>query len=122
MANAISWFEIPASNFDRARQFYSTIFEVEMPILEIQDSKMAMFPATEDGVGGAVCTGEFHTPSSAGTIPYLNGGDDLSTVLNRVEPAGGQITMPKTMISEEIGYMALFHDTEGNRVALFSRS
>jgi predicted enzyme related to lactoylglutathione lyase len=39
-----------------------------------------------------------------------------------VEVAGGRITMPKGKISDEIGYMGFFMDTEGNAVALHSNS
>ncbi|MEO0470636.1 MAG: VOC family protein, partial [Bacteroidota bacterium] len=55
-----------------------------------------------------------------GTIPYLNGGEDLSTILGRVEAAGGTVTMPKTKINDEAGFMAFFLDSEGNRIALHS--
>ena len=121
MANAINWFEIPAANFDRAKTFYSTIFEAEMPVQEMQGTQMAFFPVEGQGnVGGAVCFGEFYKPSAEGTLTYLNGGNDLSEVLNRIEDAGGEVVMPKTQITEEIGYMAMFMDTEGNRVALHS--
>lgn len=120
MANAINWFEIPATNFSRAKSFYSTIFNTEMHTDTIMGNQMAFFNSTDGGVGGAVCQGEAYKPSSEGTMPYLNGGNDLSEVLDRVESAGGTITLPKTQISEEIGYMAIFFDTEGNKIALHS--
>ena len=37
-----------------------------------------------------------------------------------VEAAGGKVLMPKTEITTEYGYMALFLDTEGNRIGLHS--
>jgi predicted enzyme related to lactoylglutathione lyase len=58
-------------------------------------------------------------PSSDGTVIYFNGGDYLNTVLDRVEPAGGKIPLPKTG-SDENGYVAFFFDTEGNTVGLQS--
>lgn len=120
MANAINWFEIPASNFSRAKDFYASIFESELHIQEVMETKMAFFNATDGGVGGAVCYGKNHTPSANGTIPYLNGGMDLSPILSRVENAGGTVVVPKTKISDEIGYFAFFMDTEGNKIALHS--
>ncbi len=120
MANAINWFEIPASNFDRAVMFYSTVMGIEMPRQEIMGSNMAFFSSDSQGVGGAVCHGEFYQPSSEGSIVYLNGGEDLASPLSRVESAGGQVLMPKTKISDEVGYFALFMDTEGNRMAFHS--
>jgi hypothetical protein len=51
---------------------------------------------------------------------YLNGGDDLDVVLRRVESAGGRVIKQKSAIGE-YGFIALFCDTEGNRVGLHSR-
>jgi len=44
----------------------------------------------------------------------------VQVVLDRIEKAGGKIIVPKTQISPEHGYMAVFIDTEGNRIALHS--
>jgi predicted enzyme related to lactoylglutathione lyase len=54
-----------------------------------------------------------------GSTVYLNGGEDLSHSLAKVEPAGGKIMMPKTSLGEN-GFMALFIDSEGNKVAFHS--
>jgi predicted enzyme related to lactoylglutathione lyase len=119
MANAVNWFEIPATDLKRATKFYGTIFGVEMSSMEAMPGfTMAMFPA-EDGVGGALLQGEGYAPGTEGTLVYLNGGEDLSTVLNKVEGAGGQVLMPKTDIGEN-GFVAYFKDTEGNKVGLHS--
>ncbi len=120
MANAINWFEIPAANFDRAKKFYSEVLDAELPVNEMMNVKMAFFPMERGSVGGAVCAGEGYTPSTDGAKIYLNGGEDLSAPLSRVEAAGGKVVMPKTKISDEIGYFAIFMDTEGNQVAFHS--
>ena len=120
MANAINWFEIPATNFKRAKGFYGKIFDAELVTQSIMGNEMAFLHASEGGVGGAIVAGEGYEPSAKGTLPYLNGGDDLANVLNRVQDAGGEVMMPKTQISEEIGFMAIIKDTEGNKVALHS--
>ncbi len=122
MANVINWFEIPATNFERAKEFYTQILDGELHLQEMGGFQMAFLPMEGDGVGGAVVFGDGYTPSSGGTVPYLNGGEDLSAILNRVEAAGGTIMMPKTKITDEIGYMAHFFDTEGNRIALHSKN
>ena len=121
MANAINWFEIPASDFDRACEFYEKILEGEIQKMNPHPGvKMGFLPHFEMGaVGGAVVEGEGYEPSEKGTLPYLNGGEDLSGPLSRVEKAGGKILMPKTPIGEN-GFIAQFIDTEGNRVALHS--
>ena len=122
--NAISWFEIPATDIHRAQKFYESIFEFQMIPMDLQQIQMRMFPTTDmmNGVGGAVCTsGGFHIPSEdKGPLIYLNANPDVQIVLDRIEGAGGRILVPKTQISPEYGYMAVFLDTEGNRVALHS--
>jgi predicted enzyme related to lactoylglutathione lyase len=72
------------------------------------------------GVGGAIVYGNGYKPSADGTVVYLNAGEDLNIILNRVVPAGGKAVTPKILITEEIGYSAFFIDTEGNRVGLHS--
>ena len=120
MINAINWFEIPVSDFSRAKKFYETLFDAEIVEMPFPDGKYGMLPSDmEKGVGGGIVQGEGFTPSDKGTIVYLNGGEDLSLPLSRIEPAGGTIVLPKTSIGEN-GYMAHFIDTEGNRVALHS--
>ena len=121
MANAINWFEIPASDFDRACEFYGKILNGEINKMDTPTGiKMGMLPNFEMGsVGGAVVSGEGYEPSNKGIVPYLNAGEDLSVPLSKVEKAGGKIVMPKTSIGQN-GFMAHFIDTEGNRVALHS--
>lgn len=123
LTNAINWFEIPVTDFERAKQFYSTIFDYEMPESQMGPVRMGFLLSEQkaDSVGGAICFGEGYEPSQKGPKLYLNGGSDLNIVLNRVEAAGGKVLMPKTLITEEHGYFAVFNDTEGNWVALHSR-
>ncbi len=122
MDNAISWFEIPATDIDRAQKFYEAVFNIQMQALDFQGIKMRMFPIDDPmkGIGGAVVdTGGFHKPSATdGPLIYLNGNPDVQLFLDRVEAAGGKMLTPKTTISDEYGDMAVFLDTEGNRIAL----
>lgn len=124
MNNAISWFEIPATDLNRAQQFYEALFGITMIPLDTPALKMRMFPIDDmmTGVGGAIVdSGGFHTPSAtAGPLIYLNANPDVQQVLDKVEAAGGKIMVPKTQISPEYGYMAVILDTEGNRIALHS--
>jgi predicted enzyme related to lactoylglutathione lyase len=125
MKNAISWFEIPTSNLDRAQQFYETIFQTQLADMNLPGMPMRMFPVDDPmdphAVSGAlVHAPDFHEPAPHGSLLYLNANPDVQLVLDRIEAAGGSIVVPKTLISEEIGHMAVFIDTEGNRVALHS--
>ena len=121
--NAIDWFEIPAANLDRAIAFYEAVFDFKLQPMELANKlRMALFPIhPSEGVGGALCQHpEFYTPSQTGTMVYLNADPDLAIALARVEKAGGRVLVPKSQISAEYGYMAVFIDCEGNRVALHS--
>ena len=69
-------------------------------------------------VSGALVKSEMHKPGMDGTIVYLNANPGIQAVIERIEPAGGKILMSRTHISDQIGYMAFFIDTEGNRMAL----
>lgn len=124
MQNAISWFEIPATDLERAQKFYETIFAIDMIPMDMPDMRMRMFPIDDmmTGIGGALVESNgFHKSSATdGPLIYLNANPDLQFVLDKIEIAGGKITMPKTEISPEHGFMAVFEDTEGNRMALHS--
>ena len=124
MKHAISWFEIPSKDIDRAQKFYETVFNVKLNPLDMPNIKMRMFPIDNpmEGIGGAIVhTDGFHVPPvSDGPLVYLNGNPHLQQVLDRVEAAGGKIMVPKTEISPDYGYMAVMIDTEGNRIGLHS--
>ncbi len=120
MQNALNWFEIPVTDMARASRFYGALFDTTLTPSTMCDGEMAVLPYTPPGVGGSLFRHPNLAPSPQGTLVYLNAGADLSVMLARAEAAGGSIALPKTLISEEIGYMALFIDSEGNRVGLHS--
>jgi predicted enzyme related to lactoylglutathione lyase len=121
MSSALNWFEIPATDINRAMKFYGTILGTDLESFEMLPGyQMAMLPS-ENGVGGALVEGEGYTPQAEGTLVYLNAGDDLAGPLSKVEAAGGQVLVPKTDIGEN-GFFAYILDTEGNRVGLHSMS
>lgn len=119
--NFVTWFEIPATVHSRATAFYNYIFGLEMETVHLSDLTMSFFP-NEGGVGGAIIQGEGCIPCDHGPLIYLNGGSDLNIILSKVEEAGGKVIMAKTLISEEMGYFAIFIDSEGNRLALHSEN
>ncbi|RYY14298.1 MAG: VOC family protein [Chitinophagaceae bacterium] len=120
--HALNWVEIPVLDFDRAKTFFSRIFDYEMPESTMGDQRLGflLYDMQSRGVGGAIVKGEGYEPSLKGPKVYLNGGSDLNNVLNRVEAAGGKIVMPKTQITPQLGYFAVFTDTEGNELSLHS--
>jgi predicted enzyme related to lactoylglutathione lyase len=121
MAHAINWFEVPVKNLDKAKKFYETVLGAEMEVFEAMGMKSAFFPCDmQNGeIGGCLVEGNGYEPSSTGSLVYLNGGEDLSNPLSRVEAAGGKIVLPKTAIGPN-GFMAHFMDSEGNKMAFHS--
>lgn len=118
--NSINWFEIAVTDFERAKKFYSAIFDFDMPSMPVGDKMMGFLLHEQGkGIGGAIVKADGYVPSATGALLYLAAGNDLSVVLQRVEAAGGSIVSPKTLIPPH-GYFATLMDTEGNRVALHS--
>src|SRR4051812_32747353 len=121
--NSLNWFEIPAIDISRAKTFYENIFEIKMEDMEMPGMKYAMFPFDPAAakVAGGLAQSPMHTPGTTGSLIYLNANPDLQKVLERVEKAGGKITMPKTSIGQN-GFMAFISDSEGNTVGLHSNT
>ena len=122
--NSLNWFEIPATDIARARKFYESVFAIEMHDMgEMMGMKFFGFPSeTGNGkVSGAIVQSQMHTPSQNGIVIYLNANPSIKEVTDRVEPAGGKLVMPPGEISPEIGYMAFFVDTEGNKIGLHAQ-
>ena len=121
--NALNWFEIPVTDIDRAKAFYAQSFGVDMgETIDMMGMKMAFFPAADGKVSGGLAQSDMHKPSSDGSIIYLNANPSMETILENVASAGGTVVMPKMKISDEIGYMAFFLDTEGNKLGLHSNN
>jgi len=123
--NVVGWFEIPVNDMDRAVKFYETVLSVKLQRNQLDGLDMAWFPWEDEGLG---CSGslvhnpDFYKPSADGTLVYFTPrSGDLAIELGKVESAGGKVLMQKKLITEEIGYMGLFMDTEGNRIAIHSR-
>ncbi len=121
--NALNWFEIPATDINRAKDFYAKSFGVDMgETIEMMGMQMAFFPSAEGKVSGGLVQSDMHKPSMDGCVVYLNANPSMETVITNITAAGGNVIMPKTHISEDIGYMAFFIDSEGNKMALHSNS
>jgi uncharacterized protein len=122
MVNTLNWFEIPATDFARAKAFYATVLDAQINVDPNPNMQYAYLPSDpqKGGFGGAIASGENFVPAMTGTTVYLDGGNDLSVPLGRVESAGGKVILPKTAIGANRGFIALFIDTEGNKVGFHS--
>ena len=125
--SAIHWFEIPVSNFERAKTFYETVLNTQIYSQDLRETMGSIVGMLYggDGVGGALVHNPDagYIPAREGTLVYLNVSGDLNDVLGRVGNAGGEALLPKTALGEDAGggYVAWVLDTEGNKVGLFSQ-
>jgi predicted enzyme related to lactoylglutathione lyase len=116
----LAWFEIPATDLDRATAFYEAVFQFTTTPEDIGDGDVKSLIPSGDGMVGAISHGPAWSPSPAGVIVYFDGGDDLQEVLDRVVTAGGEIVEPKQTVDATSGYWARFKDSEGNIIGVLS--
>ncbi|MCB0805687.1 MAG: VOC family protein [Bacteroidales bacterium] len=123
--NPVGWFEIPVTDMERAIRFYENVFVIKLARNKMGHLDMAWFPSGENAVGSAgslVYHPDFYKPSHEGSLLYFTTPTgELDKDIEAIENAGGKILVPKTLINEDIGYMCVFEDSEGNRVAIHSR-
>lgn len=122
--NLVGWFEIPVTDMDRAKAFYDKVFNINIQVQDFGGTLMGWFPFAEDksGAPGSLVKNNAYEPSNTQGVLIYFSSEDVTNELNKVEIAGGKLVQPKTQISPDIGYMALFIDSEGNRIALHSRA
>ena len=118
MKHLINWVEIPVTDMQRAKSFYSTILSVELNTMEMGGNMYALFPTEDRFNCGALVQGKYYKPGSDGIVIYLDGGDDLNNILLKVNEAGGQVIMERMFLSVEAGHIGMFIDSEGNKIGL----
>jgi len=114
----VVWFEIPATDFDRAARFYEQIFEVTLKKQEMGPQKLGVFPYEVPSISGCIISGPKLAPSNDGALLYLNADPTLAAVVERVAAAGGKVLVPRVELPEGMGVFAHIMDSEGNRVGL----
>ena len=120
MKNAISWFEIPSTQLDKAQAFYEAVIDCKMRREEMGPSEGAVFPyEREGGIGGALMSGPTApVPASVGTLVYLDASPSLDAALVRAVKAGGKVALPRQALPPGMGFFAHITDLDGNRVGL----
>lgn len=114
---AITWFEIPARDLERAVWFYESVLQQELRRETMGPSAMAVFPYQDPGVGGALTHAPNLKPATDGSVIYLRT-QRLAETLQRVARAGGRVVVDRTALPDGMGAFAHIVDSEGNRVGL----
>ena len=120
MDHLLNWVEIPVVDMKRAKKFYGELLAVGLNEMPMGGTEYALIQLKDKFNTGCLVKGDGYVPSMQGIVVYLNGGNDLSSVLARVEKAGGKVLLGKTLLSKEAGNIAYFVDTEGNKMGLHS--
>jgi predicted enzyme related to lactoylglutathione lyase len=118
MKHLVNWVEIPVLDLRRAVTFYMAALDITFQEMSIGNMKYALFPSEDHRNTGALVEGTNYKPSAEGITIYLDGGNDLNTILGKVPAAGGQVVLEKTFLSPEAGYIGFFLDSEGNKIGL----
>jgi uncharacterized protein len=121
--NAITWFEIPASNLNRASEFYGKVIGHSLVRETMGPHELAVFPYERaTGIGGCIMAVDYLKPSDSGNIIYLSVRDTIDAALTRAQQAGGRVALGKTALPGDMGHYAHIIDSEGNRVGLHSEA
>lgn len=120
MNSYISIFEIPAKDLKKAITFYESILDIKIEKMELQGIKMGVLPYENQQVTGLIVEAQGYEPSTNGITVYLNAGEDLQIILDKIVKNGGKILIPKTPHADGNGFFAIFIDSEGNKMGLNS--
>ena len=121
--DAVNWFELHVSDFDRAKRFYESALDAKLQeVTSQQGCRMGIFPHDMgNGIGGSITKMDGIAPGAGGTVIYLNVEGNLDGVLKRAVASGGSVIKPRMSIGEH-GFIGIIKDTEGNVVGLHSMS
>ncbi|MDX1959632.1 MAG: VOC family protein [Leptospiraceae bacterium] len=119
----VSIIEIPATDMNRAIDFYQSILGIKIEKLdfpEYPDMQLGLLPQEGQQVVGVLIKGDGYAPSSKGVTVYLNAGENLQAIVENIPKQGGKVLVPKSPHADGVGFYAIFLDTEGNRLGLHS--
>ena len=86
-----------------------------------ETEKMACFTEEGETVGAISYASNFDfLPSTHGVLIHFNC-EDIEQTLEKVLLKGGKVVIPKTKIeADDKGWFAVFTDSEGNRIGVYS--
>lgn len=111
MANNVVFFEVPADDPERIKDFYTALFDWQ---IDRKEDTGYLHITTKKGLtGGFPKKTELPDPiSEVGRMNYISV-DDVDEHCRRIENAGGTVISPK-MAVEGHGWYAVALDPEGN--------
>ena len=118
--NRAVWFDIPVADLDRATKFYAEVLAIGVAQESFGDFKFSVLDH-QDGNGGCLVPNADEVSAERGILLYMN-------VDGRIRDAIAKTTAHDGKIIEDIhsigphGFRAIILDSEGNRLALHSRT
>lgn len=116
MGRPVAMFEIVSPHYERAREFYTTLFDWS---LQPVDDTYALI---DTGAGEAALPGGIGAAageSDGGVKVYLSV-DDLDAYLAKAAALGGTTLVPPTTLPGDYGSFAIVADPDGNAVGLWA--
>jgi predicted enzyme related to lactoylglutathione lyase len=116
-------FEIPVDDVDRAKAFYSTVFDWQpesfpdmnyTTVMTTPIDEQTMRPTEPGAINGGLMERSKDTPTPVITIGVAS----VEEALKKVEAEGGTVITPSTPIPG-MGAFGYFKDSEGNVMGLF---
>ena len=115
--NTITHIEIPAPDLGKAIEFYSSVFDWEIQI--VQPGSYAYFIIEKDKSGGGFDCSLKPAEVKCGPQVVIDV-DDIDDTLRKIREKGGIVTMPKTAIAGGHGFYACFRDINKNHLQIHS--
>jgi predicted enzyme related to lactoylglutathione lyase len=106
MSNSVVWFELPAADTNRAREFYARLFGWTFERFDDQDYHLTY------EAGGAV----YGASGEQGVLAYF-GVEDIDAAIARVRELGGEAGEKQEVPG--VGEYAHCSDLDGNRFGLY---
>ncbi len=121
--NSVVWFEIPVSNLERAKAFYSKVTGYQLKDEDMGPNKTAIFGYSghEDMHASEAVSGHLYEgkPAAKGTGNTIHlAVKNVDEAMKRVGPAGGEVV--SEIIAIPAGRFVYCLDLDGNSIGLFS--
>lgn len=120
-SNTICWVDIPVLDLDRSIRFYTALLGPTVQKISEHGFEFGLLPHVQDNVSGCLAVMQDRTPSLNGPLIYLNVEGRLDKTIEAAQQNGGSLLSPKEQMGP-YGHRAIIQDTEGNAIALYSKS
>ena len=120
MSNKIMWLELASTDVPASAKFYGDLFGWPIIRDEQMDYTMTGFEGDETGVGFSPVDDVRSSVGAAGSVLVYVDVADIDASISRAKELDAPIFQDKMEIPQ-VGWMAIFGDPGGNRIAVMQR-